>query len=90
MNTDRFSIVAAAHTITLAAQLPVIATDLTIDGSVSQAWQRAEHECADQGGLNAQLTIEIVGWRHRLLLHVQPGRSAPLTFRAWRSRDSAT
>jgi hypothetical protein len=48
------------HTITLAAQLPAISTNLTIDG-FTQPGSVPNTNTPDQGGLNAQLMIEIVG-----------------------------
>jgi len=48
------------HTITLGSQLPPITTSLAIDG-FSQPGSVQNTNAPDQGGLNAQLTIEIVG-----------------------------
>ena len=60
-NTIGFNIAGSGvHTITLGAQLPFIDTDLTIDG-FSQPGSVQNTNAPDQGGLNAQLTIEIVG-----------------------------
>lgn len=60
-NTIGFNIAGSGvHTITLAAQPPSIDTDLTIDG-FSQPGSVQNTNAPDQGGLNAQLTIEIVG-----------------------------
>lgn len=61
-NTIGFNISGSGvHTIALGlTQLPEIATDLTIDG-FSQPGSVQNTNAPDQGGLNAQLTIEIVG-----------------------------
>lgn len=60
-NTIGFNIPGSGvHTITLAAQLPAIASNLTIDG-FSQPGSVQNTNAPDQGGLNAQLTIEIIG-----------------------------
>jgi hypothetical protein len=60
-NTIGFNIAGSGvHTITVLTQLPAIATDLTIDG-FSQPGSVQNTNAPDQGGLNAQLTIEIVG-----------------------------
>jgi len=60
-NTIGFNITGSGvHTITLASQLPAIATNLTIDG-FSQPGSVQNTNAPDQGGLTTQLTIEIVG-----------------------------
>lgn len=60
-NTIGFDIAGSGvHTITLVAQLPAITTNLTVDG-FSQPGSVQNTNAPDQGGLNAQLTIEIVG-----------------------------
>jgi hypothetical protein len=60
-NTIGFNITGGGvQTITLASQLPAIATDLTIDG-FSQPGSVQNTNAPDQGGLTTQLTIEIVG-----------------------------
>jgi len=60
-NTIGFNIAGSGvHTITLAAQLPAITSDLTIDG-FSQPGSVQNTNAPDQGGLTTQLMIEIVG-----------------------------
>ena len=60
-NTIGFNIAGGGvHTITLGSQLPFIDADLTIDG-FSEPGSVQNTNAPDQGGINAQLTIEIVG-----------------------------
>lgn len=60
-NTIGFNISGSGvHTITLAVQLPEIATNLTVDG-FSQPGSVQNTNAPGQGGLNGQLMIEVVG-----------------------------